>query len=536
MLPEVIHFNQNAFVKGRTIFDAVRTIDDVIEYPRYKDIPGILVAIEFEKAFDSLTLNFLLRVPHAFNFGLSFIQWIRVLYDNASSCVMNNGFTTGPCALSRGVRQGDPLSPYLFIIALETLAIKIREDDGIKSITIRDEPVKLLSLFADDMTCFIKDSRSYTNLFVTLKIFGECSGLKTNNEKTGALALGNSSSLWEGYSDMPNLCNSIKILGVYFGYDAKQRDELNFRNTLKSLKKTINFWKWHGLSLLRRIQIIKTFAITKIMFKASVFPISKDLIKEAYSLFYYFIWNGKDKVKRNVMISEVEKGGLNMLDIDSVVRTRRVICLKIYLEDYKSPWKAFLNEILIPVGGKLILHCNFDTSKLSIYLPSFYKQCLDAWSEANAKTPSLVHEIANEVIWSNKLLCINKKSVYRRDIADLGFLKICDLFSAKENLNPEQGFFIMGLINSMPASWGLTTKRATTAPVIDLLPDSPAILISNNLVPILDASSKQIYRLFLEKKQTTPTAKVKLAAKYSNIDIDLKSVYSLNLENFSLKF
>ena len=81
----------------------------------------------------------------------------------------------------------------------------------------------------------------------------------------------------------------------------------------------------------------------------------------------------------------------------------------------------------------------------------------------------------------------------------------------------------------MPASWRLTIKRATTAPVIDPLPDSPAILISNNLVPILDASSKQIYRLFLEKKQTTPTAKVKLAAKYSNIDIDWKSVYSLSL-------
>ena len=64
--------------------------------------------------------------------------------------------------------------------------------------------------------------------------------LKINNEIAGALALGNSSSLWEGYSDMPNLCNSIKILGVYFGYDAKQRDELNFKNTLKSLKKTIN--------------------------------------------------------------------------------------------------------------------------------------------------------------------------------------------------------------------------------------------------------------------------------------------------------
>ena len=124
---------------------------------------------------------------------------------------------------------------------METLAIRIRQDDGIEGITIRDEPVKL-SLFADDMTCFIKDNSSYTNLFVTLKTFGECSGLnmlKINNEKTEALAFGNSRSIWEGHSYLPNLCNTIKILGVYFGFDAKQRDELDFRNTLKSLKKTI---------------------------------------------------------------------------------------------------------------------------------------------------------------------------------------------------------------------------------------------------------------------------------------------------------
>ena len=85
----------------------------------------------------------------------------------------------------------------------------------------------------------------------------------------------------------------------------------------------------------------------------------------------------------------------------------------------------------------------------------------------------------------------------------------------------------MSVINSIPASWRLTIKSTTTAPMIDPLPDSPAIPTSHNLVPVLDASSKQIYRLSLSKKQTTPTAKVKLAAKYSNRDIDWKSVYLL---------
>ena len=109
---------------------------------------------------------------------------------------------------------------------------------------------------------------------------------------------------------------------------AKKGEELNFWKTLESIKKTINLWKWRGLSLIGRIQIVKTFAIPKLMFRASAVSISKDLMKEAESIFYHFIWNGKDKVKRNAVISEVENGGLNMLDTESMIRTKRVICLQ----------------------------------------------------------------------------------------------------------------------------------------------------------------------------------------------------------------
>ena len=100
----------------------------------------------------------------------------------------------------------------------------------------------------------------------------------------------------KGFLVINNLCDVIKILGVYFGGDAKKREELNFWKTLESIKKTINLRKWRGLSLIGRIQIVKTFAIPKLMFRASAISVSEDLVKEDESIFYHFIWNGKDKV------------------------------------------------------------------------------------------------------------------------------------------------------------------------------------------------------------------------------------------------
>ena len=104
-----------------------------------------------------------------------------------------------------------------------------------------------------------------------------------------------------------------------------------------------------------------------------------------------------------------------------------------------------------------------------------------------------------------------------------------DLFSVDNvQLNPEQSFFIMSVINSMPAAWRLLIRTANIAPVFSPLPNTNAILINDILIPILEASSKHIYQSFLAKKETTPTAKEKLSAKYHHLTIDSKRVYLLS--------
>ena len=138
-LPNIIHYNQCAYVKGRTIFDAVRTIEDVVEFSERYNLEGRMICMDFRKAFDTVSRDFLFRTLTSFGFGPSFLQWIYTFYNNISSCVINNGFSTQPFPVERGVRQEDPLSAYLLIIVLEILCTSIRNSKDICGIKVDNE-------------------------------------------------------------------------------------------------------------------------------------------------------------------------------------------------------------------------------------------------------------------------------------------------------------------------------------------------------------------------------------------------------------
>ena len=148
--------------------------------------------------------------------------------------------------LSRGVRQGDPLSPYLFILVLGTLAIHKRNDNSIKGIQINNHKFKLI-IFADDLTVFLKDSVSFHRLVATLQIFSQYSGLKVNKEKTEVMNLG-PSDVSADELKIEELKKVVKILGAHFTLDQSCSDKLNFDSITKSLRKLFKNWNWRGLT------------------------------------------------------------------------------------------------------------------------------------------------------------------------------------------------------------------------------------------------------------------------------------------------
>ena len=311
VLPNIIHHNQTGYVKDRYIGETVRSVFDVMDLTLKENVPGLLIFIDFQKAFYTLEWNFLLSCLEAFNFGPDFIRWVKTFYQNIQSCVINNGLMSDYFKLERGVRQGDPLSPYLFVVVIESLAIAIRKNPAIRGIMIGKKETKLLQ-YADDMTA----------LFDLLEVFKKPSGLMINTTKTEGMWIGSprENKAKPFGIKWPN--KPIKALGVHYTYDLKLLHEKNFIERL--VKKLINIWSSRGLSIYGKVTIIKSLIIPKLVYISSLLSTPKEIIQELNRLLFKYLWKGTDKVTRLSAINEYENGGLKMIDLESMIQSLRL--------------------------------------------------------------------------------------------------------------------------------------------------------------------------------------------------------------------
>lgn len=107
-----------------------------MSYTEVKNIPGLLMLIDFEKAFDSISWSFIYKVLLVFGFGNHIIKWVKILNTNFKAAILQSGFLSQQFEIQRGCRQGDPVAPYLFILCAEILAILIKQNKDIRGIFV----------------------------------------------------------------------------------------------------------------------------------------------------------------------------------------------------------------------------------------------------------------------------------------------------------------------------------------------------------------------------------------------------------------
>ena len=175
--------DQTDFLKGRFIGENIRLTDSIIHQANTKQIPGLLLFIDFEKAFDSIKWTSIEKTLNYYNFGSSLVAWFRIFYSDISSCVQDNGWASDFFALSRGVRQGCPSSPYLFLLCVEIVGSAVRNDNEIRGFKVLDTESKI-SQYADDTTLILDGSESsFSRSLLLLDTFALISGLRSTTKR-----------------------------------------------------------------------------------------------------------------------------------------------------------------------------------------------------------------------------------------------------------------------------------------------------------------------------------------------------------------
>ena len=386
---------------------------DIIQVTELEDIPGMAIFIDFKKAFDTVDWNFLHKTLQVFNFGPSIQKWIKTFYTDCSSCFTNNGYASEFFKPERGVRQGCPLSGILFVLCAEILATAIRNDKSIQGINIHNKEFKL-SQYADDTTAFVFNLKSATNLFQLLSNFQECSGLEINKSKTEGLWLGANRNNTTEPLGIAWPSNSVLALGIHFSHDDDVAYQKNFEQKLNSMKSLLNLWYPRNLTLYGRITILKSLAISKLVYNTSVLTFPSKFITMVNQAITQFVWNKKAKIKQKTMIGPKEQGGLNMPDFEIISDALKVSWIKRLNDSNEtSGWSHIPLSYLRDVGGLFLLQCNFDLKALKFKIPlAFYKEALYAWGKINCSSPNTKEQVLNEIIWNNHFIKIGGFSVY----------------------------------------------------------------------------------------------------------------------------
>ena len=354
ILPDLISQSQTGFIKGRFIGESTRLVYDVMNYTEFKKIKGLLMFIDFEKAFDSVSWKFMYKVLRYYNFSEEFVKWITLFNNNITASILQVGILSEFFPIERGCKQGDPIAPYLFLLCAQVLYEMIQSNTMVKGIKIGQEEIKI-SQFADDTTIFMDGSESSLQQILNIfEVFGSLSGLKINMSKTKMVWIGKKKYSMEKLPCASSLnwsTNLFTLLGIDFDVNLQTIPAHNYSKALIKVNEVISAWKKRTLTPLGKITVIKSLILSQLnhLFMAIPLPNNNfhvDLNKKLYKI----LWDGKpEKIKRTTMCQNKIDGGHKMPDLEKLIKSLKCTWIWRLIASPASPWAKLFETSYGPI-------------------------------------------------------------------------------------------------------------------------------------------------------------------------------------------
>lgn len=347
--------HQSAFVKGRLLIENVLLATELVQQFNQKNVStrGVL-KVDLRKAFDSLYWDFILNVLQAAQFPPVFISWIQQCITTTSFSINVNGDLCGYFNGTQGVRQGDPISPYLFVIAMEVFGRLLEQKYEAGSIGYhpkgRNPKISHLA-FADDVMVFFDSSyASLTELNTTLETFHRLSGLEMNRDKSALYTAGTDESKQENLETLGFTKGSFPFRYLGLPLTHKKLKKSEYSPLLDSISSRFNHWTTKMLSFAGRLQLISSVICSTVNFWISAFMLPKACLKQIESMCNHFLWSGDIAKKHGVKVAwstvcqpKVE-GGLGLRNFSIWNKTLALKLIWLLFSKSDSLWVAWMRH------------------------------------------------------------------------------------------------------------------------------------------------------------------------------------------------
>lgn len=441
--------------------------------------------------------------------------------------------------MSRGIRQGCPVSALLFIFVIEILVLKINASESIQGFNLgQTNKIKCVQ-HADDCTFPLKNVESLKDAIRIIEKFGRMSGTKLNIEKTEGILLGPLKNSLQYVDGIKMTNNPVKSLGIFLGHDKESNDEKNWLNKLKEFEKILDSWRIRKLTLFGKCTVINSLIVSKLLYLFTVLENPNiEFIKKLNKIIYNFLWGKRERIKRKSLVRSINEGGLGLIDVECKLKSVKAGWIK-RLYNKESSLRKYIEDILKinRINFEYLLRSNIvkpnDLNVLQKF-PKFYKEIICSFNEC--KSSHVSRKQLTENLWLNNFIKCKEKPLFLESWIKSGILYVKDMFTIDgikdlnditENLKSKRNYLCEYLIIKN----AIRKLNVDYSNVNNTNIQNPYFHFCGKIKQPEHEKSGFYYKILLSKKTQKPIMEAKWSKEFNISNDQWKNIYTAKIIN-----